>query len=65
MRMTPKTAAILAIYLRPVYDKAVKALGQDLGGFSALDLMADHFDDQPLALLREAMVIAGIPSRNI
>lgn len=50
----------LAIKCRKIYDKAVKDLGSDLGGHSALDLVADQLPSVSLTVLRNALIVAGI-----
>jgi hypothetical protein len=56
----PNDLRELAKKMKRVYAKAVWDLGEDLGGFGALDLMADNFPDYSLHTLRYAMRIAKI-----
>ena len=45
--------------VRDIVTRAQKALGEDLGGFSKLDLVADNLPGYPLVELREALKRAG------
>lgn len=46
--------------VRQVYAEARAALGDDLGGHTLLDLLADQIPDLPLRTLEDAIVVAGL-----
>jgi hypothetical protein len=56
----PRQLTDIADECREIVLRAVKDLGPDLGGYSALDLVADNIEHVSLADLRAALVVAGI-----
>lgn len=54
-RETPLTDQFKA-----VHANAVRDLGEDLGGFSVVDLMADKFPELKLEVIRETLIEAGL-----
>lgn len=58
--MSPPALQELAERCRGVVGKARADLGDDLGGFSILDLVADNFPAASLSDLKTALVVAGL-----
>jgi hypothetical protein len=63
MTKKPRTLLDLAAQCRAIVLKAQEVLGDDLEGFSMLDLVADKIPDAPLNDLETALVVAGFSYR--
>lgn len=57
---TPRLLVDIARECREVFNRAAKDLGNDLRGFSLLDLCADNITDVSLADLKSAIIVAGL-----
>lgn len=62
--MKPPKLEEVAKKCRRVIEKAKKDLGEDLMGYSMLDLVADQIPNLPLRTLEDALVVSGYQTRT-